>query len=60
MIVVEKDAHLVVIHHDHENRTLERILTGAPGAGGTSDTARNCSASLWGGGHPASLLSLIA
>jgi hypothetical protein len=35
MIVVEKDAHSVVIYHDHENRTSERILNGASGAGGT-------------------------
>jgi hypothetical protein len=47
MIVVEKDAHLVVIHHDHGNRMSERTLTEAAGAlggvaleehGGTHDT----------------------
>jgi hypothetical protein len=47
-IVVEKNARPVVINHDHENRMLERILTDAAGAGGTSGTALKASAS-----HPA-------
>jgi hypothetical protein len=41
MIVVEKDAHLVVIHHDHGNRIPERILTGATEAGRAGGTAWN-------------------
>jgi hypothetical protein len=40
MIVVEKDARVVVIHHDHGNRISERIFIEAVGAGGAGGAAR--------------------
>src|ERR1700681_2610301 len=59
MIVVEKDAHLVVTYHDHGNRMSERILVEAAWAvrgialeehGGSDDTVGRGASGLWGAG----------